>query len=305
MIPDDHDHDLSLTGRLLRDLPREDWQEHRADTARRFLAVAGEFPPAPPLDIQWNGDTVTFHGITATVLRPAGEKLPAVVCPHPTHATGRHATARSGIDGYAYGYELAQRGFITICPDHFAVPDYDSRAFEKQHPNWSPAGKSAWDVMRCIDVLETLPEVDKGRIGCMGFSLGGNQTLWAAAFDQRIKAAVIASGVSTLRGDRNWRELWVREAGNFHYFPKLTAGQPFDFHEIAALIAPRPLLMISGYHDQWCSGSAIMGEFATRVHDIYDLYGKAAAFAHVHHGEGHAFSATWRNLAYEWLEKNL
>lgn len=346
MVPDDHAHDMSLTGRILRDLrtaddgsairDQGDWQKHRASIAKRFLDVVGCFPPrSQPLDVRWGATTglplytrreVSFVGegphdrITALVLVPKGLKgrTPAVLCPHPTHMDGKEATAVAGAenrDGYHYGWELAERGFITIVWDHFTVPprvaegkQYDSREFERTHPNWSPLGKAAWDAMRCIDFLETLPEVDASRIGCTGLSLGGNTTLFATAFDPRIRAGVVACGMSTLRGDRNRRYCWVREKENYHYMPKLGSwldrGElPFDFHEIAALAAPRPLMMISGYHDEWCPGSAVMGEFAVRMHDIYDLHGKPEAFSHVHHGEHHSFGPMWRRMAYDWLER--
>jgi len=345
LIADDYAHDMSLTGNLLRDLRkaddgteirgRTDWERQRERIAKRFLAVVGNPPARPePLDVRWGETTempryvrrevslVSEPGdrITALALIPQGLKgrVPGILCPHPTHMDGKEATAIFGHeprDGYHYGWELAERGFITIVWDHFTVPprvppgkEYDSRDFERKHPDWSPLGKAMWDARRCLDLLQTMPEVDAGRIGCIGLSLGGNTTLWTSAFDERVKAAVIACGASTFRGDRNRRYCWVREEANFHYMPRLGAwldrGElPFDFHEIAARVAPRPLMIQSGYHDEWCPGSAIMGEFAARVHDIYDLYGKPEHFSHVHHGEHHSFGPMWRRLAYEWLER--
>ena len=46
-----------------------------------------------------------------------------------------------------------------------------------------------------------------------------------------------------------------------------------------------------------------MGEFTARVHDIYVLCGRSAAFAHLHHGEHHNFGPMWRTLAYDWLNR--
>jgi hypothetical protein len=344
-IPDDYAHDMSLTGKLLRELRRaddgseiktaEDWERQRLSIQQRVKEVIGPFPPHnQPLDVKWGESVemplytrreVSFAGepgerITALVLIPKNLKgrVPGILCPHPTNLDGKEATGipgREPRDGYQYGWELAERGFVTIVSDHFTVPprvpdgrEYDSREFERTHPEWSPIGKAAWDQMRCLDLLETLPEVDASRIGSIGFSLGGNTTLLTAAFDPRVKAAVVVCGVATFRGDRNRRYCWVREGANFHYMPKLGRWLdrdelPFDFHEIAALIAPRALMIHSGYHDEWCPGSAIMGEFTARLHDIYDLQGKPEAFAHLHHGEHHNFGPMWRHLAYEWLER--
>lgn len=336
---------MSLTGRVLPDLRRADdgseirrrseWEKQREQIAKRFFSVVGKFPPrTEPLHAKWgrSGETsrytrreVTFAGepgerISAFVLLPKKlkDKTAAVLCPHPTHVKGKRAGAipsEAGKDGYQYGFELAEQGFITIVPDHFTIPpraaegsQYDSREFERKYPEWSPAGKHAWDVMRCLDFLETLPEVDASRIGCIGLSLGGNTTLWTSAFEPRIRAAVVACGCATLGGDRNRRYNWVREEGNYHYMPRLAQWFdrnefPFEFHEIAALVAPRALMIQSGYHDEWCPGSAIMGEFTARVHDIYDLHGKPEAFAHIHHGEHHSFGPMWLDTAYLWLER--
>ena len=345
MIPDDCEHDMSLTGRLLRDLRRRDdgkeirdaadWERHRAEILQRVVGVLGVFPPRDePLDIQWGQSVempshtrreVSFAGeegerITALVLIPRNLSgpVPGILCPHPTSVDGKQTTAipgREPKDGYQYGWELADRGFVTIASDHFTVPprvpvgrEFDSRPFETAHPNWSAFGKAAWDQMRCLDLLQTLPEVDGSRLGSIGFSLGGHTTLLTAAFDPRVKAAVMACGTSTLRGDRNRRYVWVREAENYHYMPKLGPWLdrdelPFDFHELAACVAPRALMVQSGYHDVWCPGSAVMGEFAARVHDIYGLCARSEAFAHLHHGEHHNFGPLWRGLAYEWLRR--
>lgn len=345
-IPDDFEHDMLLTGKLLPDLRkaddgsdikgREDWERQRERIAGRFFSVVGKFPPRQaPLDVKW-GESVNVNSYTRREVSFAGEpgerisafllvpkhlpgKTAAVLCPHPTQIKGKAAGAIPGVadkDGYQYAFELAERGFITIVPDHFTIPprgpkggEYNSEDFQKKHPDWSPVGKQAWDVMRCLDFLETLPEVDAARIGCIGLSLGGNTTLWTSAFEPRIRAAVVACGCATLRGDRNRTYNWVRPGGRYHYMPKLAAWferneYPFELHEIAALIAPRALMVQSGFHDEWCPGSAVMGEFAARVHDMYDLaYGKPEAFAHIHHGEHHSFARMWRETAYLWLER--
>ncbi|MBI4024638.1 MAG: acetylxylan esterase, partial [Verrucomicrobia bacterium] len=306
------------------------WQPHRASIANRALAVFGKFPGhSSHIEVRWGHSKklplytrheVSFSGeksewISAFLLIPKKLKkpAPAVLCPHPTHIQGKSAGAIPGVakDGFQYAWELAERGCITLVWDHFTLPprapkgsEYDSREFERKHPTWSPLGKAIWDAMRSLDFLETLSEVDVHRIGSIGLSLGGNTTFFTSAFDARIHAAVCACGCSTFRSDRNLRYNWVRDQGNYHYMPRLAnwldrgKPPPFEFHEIAAMIAPRPLLMFSGYHDEWCPGSAIMGEFTVRVHDLYDRLGKAEAFSHIHHGEHHSFGPVWREMAY-------
>jgi cephalosporin-C deacetylase-like acetyl esterase len=346
-IPDAFEHDLTLLGRVLPDLgPPEAlgtdrleanaWKRHRAGIERRALSILGPIPACrEPPEVRWGAAAhesahtrreVSFSGedgewISAFLLVPDQRQTPApaMLCPHPTHAKGKRAGAipgEAGRPGYEYAMELADRGYLTVVWDHFTIPprgpaggEYDSRPFEKRHPDRSPLGKQVWDARRALDFLLTLPEVDSERIGSLGHSLGGNTTLYSAAFDPRIRAAVCACGVSTFRSDRTARYNWVREEGNYHYLPRLgpflEPGKqpPFETHEIAALVAPRPLLVISGYHDEWCPGSAVMGEFAARLHRLYEQLGHSECFAHLHHGEHHDFGATWRRMAYEWLDR--
>ena len=56
--------------------------------------------------------------------------------------------------------------------------------------------KMLYDAMRAVDVLESLPYVDKQRLASVGHSLGAKETLYLAAFDERIKAAVASEGGS-------------------------------------------------------------------------------------------------------------
>ena len=59
-------------------------------------------------------------------------------------------------------------------------------------------GERLWDLMRCVSYLETLPNVDKSRIGCGGLSLGGEMAMWLAAMDTRIAAADSSGWLTTM-----------------------------------------------------------------------------------------------------------
>lgn len=158
----------------------------------------------------------------------------------------------------------------------------DTRPFYQKHPEWSIVGKNTWDIMRSVDFLQTLDFVDHGQIGCTGWSLGGHTALFAAAFDERITATVSNGGVLDW-----WRQTaaWSRKPSSWtpwrkgidaptsskklerRFGFKTNSGPyvyiksfrpyiddpsrqiPIDFDSLMALVAPRPLLIISTEHE--------------------------------------------------------
>eukprot|EP00913_Durusdinium_trenchii_P008905 g8371.t1 len=154
----------------------------------------------------------------------------------------------------------------------------DTRPFYLKHPEWSIVGKNTWDIMRSVDFLQTLDFVDHKQIGCTGWSLGGHTALFAAAFDERITATVSNGGVldwyrhasAWSRKPSTWtpwrkgidpptssKKLEKRfgfktNSGPYIYLKKFrpyiedpSMRVPVDFDSLMALVAPRPLLIIS------------------------------------------------------------
>ncbi len=243
---------------------------------------------------------------------------PAVLCLHQTASDGKkEPVGLSGPDDMAYAHHLALRGYVCIAPDHVAAGDrvapganaYDTTEFYRKRPAWSAVGKAMWDARRAVDALHTLPQVDQERIGVIGHSLGGHSAVFAAATDSRIRACVSNCGMTTFA--ENERRLdWSRE--NWYvYFPMLRAlfendqPAPVDFHEIAALIAPRPFLNITSLTDDVMGVPDTMYEFAARVREVYRLLGAQDQFASHFHDLGHGFPTDMRELAYGWLDRAL
>lgn len=187
--------------------------------------------------------------------------------------------------GAAYGLELARHGFVTLSIDlltdgeriHPGDRVMDTRRFYLEHPEWSIVGKNTWDIMRSVDFLQTLDFVDQKQIGCTGWSLGGHTALFGAAFELRITATISNGGV--LRWYRH-ADAWSRQlpswqpwkegdpvskneellrrfgfmpnSGPYIYIKKFrpyiddqTRRIPVDFDSLMALVAPRPLMIIS------------------------------------------------------------
>jgi dienelactone hydrolase len=103
---------------------------------------------------------------------------------------------------------------------------------------YTPAGVEAWNSMRALDYLQTRPEVDKTRLGVTGRSGGGAYSWWLGALDDRIKVAVPTAGITSLH---NHVVDGTIEGHCDCMF--MVNTYRWDFGEVAALLAPRPLLI--------------------------------------------------------------
>lgn len=312
----------------------EGWQQRRGQIAATWRAVLGEEPrhAPPPLDARVEGEhdegTYTRYRVSyvvdegeriaAYLLVPKALQAPgaAVYCPHQTTTLGKDEPAGlGGLDELHYARDLALRGYVALAPDHLAAGErctpglaqYDTADFYRRYPGWSAVGKTIWDGRRALDYLCSLPEVDAGRIGMLGHSLGGHSTVYVAGADERVKCAVSSCGLSTFVGDRRRLE-WARDHW-YVYIPSLRpvflAGQPapVDFHELVALLAPRPFLNLTALNDECFSSTDAVAELAIRVNRVYRLLGKEECFSCYLHGNHHSFPSEARALAYAWMDR--
>ncbi len=154
--------------------------------------------------------------------------FPAVVCIHGHGGTRRSVhDAASIYKGFAAA--LAAEGFVTVAAD---VGQH-----EVSEQGRSLMGERLWDLMRCVDYLESLPEVDRARIGCGGLSLGGEMAMWLGAMDTRIRATV-SSGFLT-RMDQ-------MEQGHCMCWKFDGLRDRVEYADIYSLIAPRALQCQNG-----------------------------------------------------------
>jgi dienelactone hydrolase len=206
-------------------------------------------------------------------------------------------------------YTAVRRGYIA-CVYHATDPNYgngdDSDAWIEIYPeyDWSTLARWAWAASRAVDYLATVPEADTKRIGLAGHSRNGKSALLAAAFDERIAAVVPSSGNS---GENDpWRyttEPFANESIELlvgaqpHWFhPRLRffAGRedklPLDQHSLIALVAPRGVMMYSGYAES--AGNPVGFEQAYRsALEVYRFLGREEnLWLHLREGE-HATTA--------------
>ncbi len=258
---------------------KEDWRRWRTAFRRKLVQNLGPRPEPVPLEVEvvertqmsgyvrekilFNPDA--FSTVPAYVLIPdeasADNPRPAVLCAH-GHGIGKDGVVGVAEENYekVFAVELARQGFITIAPDWRGFGERKDRDEWVRRPGRDGCNVAylaygyfgfqllhldICDAQRCLDYLQSRPDVDDKRLGCMGCSFGGTMTTYVSALDRRIKAAVIVCYLSTLTDALN-----DRGRGN-------TCGSQFmfglrrygDISDVAGLIAPRPCMVQIGSKD--------------------------------------------------------
>lgn len=232
-----------------------------------------------------------------------GKKLPLMICLQ-GHSTGMHISmGRVKFEGDDSTVNDGDRDFMRHCIERgMAAVCLEQRCFGERGGNPSPdcyfasmtailsgrtlLGGRVWDIMKLIDVLEEhfSDSVDTDSVYCMGNSGGGTATFYSAALDKRIKAAIPSCAFATFRGS-----IGAMYHCACNYVPGIS--KYFDMAEIAGLIAPRPLVIVSGKKDEIFPLSTAEHEF-TRLKEIYyknsDFHGNCI---HVKGDGGHRFYA--------------
>jgi len=244
---------------------------------------------------------------------PVG-RHPTMICLHQTVGQGKQEPC--GIKGsadLAFALQLVRRGYVCIAPDVIGFgeripsgtqPYHDTIAFYRRHPKWSFFGKMNWDISRVIDYLETLPCVDPKRIGSIGHSHGAYGTLFAAAFEPRISAAIASCGFTTFRTDpkpHRWSHLTALLPQLGVYLPEV-ASIPFDWQHVCALIAPRSLFVWYTTKDGCFPNTDNLDGLFKDVRTVYDLYGAAEDLGWAMEGGAHRLPQHARDRAYTWLK---
>ena len=173
--------------------------------------------------------------------------------------------------GYAV-YLTDQIGFGTRLLD-------ESRLFYDRYPHWSKMGRMVADVRWAVDKLSETESIDPLRIYVGGYSIGATVGLYIAALDERIKGVVSVCGFTPMRMNTPGKTAeGIYEYSHLHgliprlgFFAKNEMHIPYDFHEILAAIAPRPVFVLAPTWDQYASFNDIQ-HCVTEVKKVYDLY---------------------------------
>jgi len=258
---------------------------------------------------------------TGNLYRPASGDgpFPAIVTPHGHWKYGRLQNSEQGsIPGRCI--DFARMGFVVFSIDMVGYNDsfqfphdpnksraqlradeplpYEPRAFrgdfrfpEAELYGFNLGGMQVWNAVRAVDFLESLPYVDRDRIGATGASGGASQTIFLMIADERIK---VAAPVNIIGAEKhpgcyceNMPGLWI----------------DLSTIEMAAAFAPKPLLLMSAVEDPWTHGTP-RREYPM-IRRYYSFYDAGENIHNVHIDAAHNYNAETREAVYEWFCRHL
>jgi uncharacterized protein len=291
---------------------KKSW-EKRAAIIRQGIVTGGElqnYPTRNPLKpiihskrvhAGYTVENVAFESfpgffVTGNLYRPT-RNLPsyaAILSPH-GHSRDPRTMGRFQESVQQRAATLARMGAIVFTYDLIGYGDSDQGVHQSPHVPAKALNLQLNNGLRAIDFLLSLPKVDPKRIGVTGESGGGTQTFLLTALDKRISVSVPVVMVSA------------------HFFGGCNCESGMPIHksahhqtsnvEIAALAAPRPMLLVSDGKD-WTKNTPEV-EYPY-IRNIYKLYGQEKLVENVHlPDEGHDYGPNKRLAAYAFLAKHL
>jgi dienelactone hydrolase len=313
------------------------WRRRRRAIRRTLDVLLGGTPPRPSpvratlvarrVERAYVREDLLLHAgdgttVPAVVLLPREGSPPwPAICWHHSHFSDYEVGLGELFEPWPVretpAVALTRRGYAVLAIDAFAFGARQGRgpggAAERGRDEETSLAKaflwqgtSLWammvrDDLIALDYLCARPDVDARRIGATGMSMGSTRTWWLAALDERVAAAV---GVACLtRYQTLLAQGELRRHGIYFYVPGIL--RHFDTEAIVSLVAPRPLLALTGDRDP---GSPVEGVRA--IHRacarVYALHGQRGRFAgEVVRGAGHVYTpAMWRRTL-GWLDRHL
>ncbi len=290
---------------------KTEW-ETRAEALRQQIRVAtGLIPTSEPTPLNANVfgkveredytvEKVWFEPLpgfftTGNLYRPKGKPgpFPGIISPHGHWARGRIEDIKRGSIP-ARCINFAKQGYVVFAYDMLG---YNDSGKQIEH-RYGGARESLWGLsamglqllngIRAIDFLQSLPNVDNERIGCTGASGGGTQTFILTAVDERIKVSAPVNMISgTMQGG-----CLCENAPNL----RLDVSNI----EIGALMAPRPLLIVSATGDWTVSTPTV--EYPA-IQSIYAHFNAEERVHHVQVDAEHNYNRESREAVYAWFAK--
>ena len=288
----------------------DEWKERAAFLRRQVRFAAGllPMPEKTPLNPQVFGrteygdyaiekvllETLPGFFLGGNLYRPLGKRgpFPGVVSPHGHWRYGRFENSETG-SVPARGVSLAKQGYVVLAYDMIGYNDTTQLAHGFEGPReqlWGLGmlGLQTWNSIRAVDFLLSLSDVDPLRIGATGASGGGTQTFILTAVDDRVRFSAPVNMISGIMQGGSVCE----NAANLRI-------DTFNV-EIAALMAPRPMLMVSATGD-WTRNTPTDEHPAIR--GIYELYDAESQLEQIQIDAPHNYNKQSREAVYQFFAK--
>jgi acetyl esterase/lipase len=308
----------------------EQWQAERSRLRDELADMLGLLPPPAknPLDTQITGrierdgiivENLAFQSfpglyVTANLYRPANvnEPLPAIlyVCGHSVQretVDGKEISYGNKTGYQRHGAWLARHGYVCLTIDtvqwgeflgsHWST--YRGTDWGQATQGYTPAGVETWNGIRALDYLVSRPEVDASRIGLTGRSGGGAYSWFIAALDDRPRVVVPVAGITDLRN---------------HVIDGCVSGHcdcmymvnyyRWDYPQIAALIAPRPLLLSNSDNDSIFPLDGVL-RTSDQTRYIYELYDARENLGLLVTPGPHKDTPELQTGAFRWFDRHL
>ncbi|MBA4189736.1 MAG: hypothetical protein C0467_17255 [Planctomycetaceae bacterium] len=312
---------------------KDEWEKRRPDVKPKVVASLGDLPPLPAkpkahlvsskirqgfrlerLRIDNGVDGV----MSALMLIPDGLKGPAptVLWLHSSsydHSQLLQPNTNGGEE--PLGITFVKRGWVVFAPDAAWYGDRagqgpaGSRELTRDqqdslHKYHLWFGRTLWgmfvrDDQIALDYLCTRPEVDLKKIGATGISMGSTRSWWLAAVDDRIACVV---GVACLtRYENLLKHGQLRQHGTYYFVNGLL--KHFDTEAVISLIAPRPLLFLTGELDAGSPADGIK-VIEAKVGGLYNAVGEPTNFKSIRYADiGHTYTPEMRKEMLAWFDK--
>ncbi len=303
-------------------------RESQAALRARLAELVGFAVPSPASDLEISDarqrdgyreqlvryPSETGEAVPALLLRPEGNgPFPAVVAYHQHHSQwhlGKSEVAGlAGDPDQAFGPVLARAGIAVLAPDTVGFEDRrrsrtatangddDGKQYHKEITYRLLSGELLIstilaDGAQAVSTLAQVHGIDRDRIGVVGHSMGGSTALFHAALDGRVRFACASGAAATYRAKI--------AAGTGIEASLVIPGirKLADIDDIATLIAPRPLLLVSATEDPYSQDA---DDIAEHARGTYAAFGAAGALRHVRFAGGHALTKERVNLIHEWV----
>jgi pimeloyl-ACP methyl ester carboxylesterase len=261
--------------------------------------------------------SVTFgYGVRGDLYYPAGTpegaKLPTVIWLH----------GFSYPLGYMWVYHSDLHPILALVRAGYAVLAYDQSGFGSRmsetapfygrYPHWSQMGRMVEDARAAIDALQKDNLVDPRRIYLFGYSLGGAVGLYTAALDSRVQGVVSICGFTPMRTDTEERGTggaarYSHERGlmpRLGFFVGHEPQIPYDFHEVIASIAPRPVLVMQPQLDRDANFTDVHAA-VEQAKKIYSLYAAGERLGLYEPWDYNRLPDASQDWVVQWMGKNL